>query len=346
MDNLKSLVLKHLSSRHGALLDAWTKTGNHPSGTTVENHCDMVYSLALLGELPAIASAAVDRFRELILAADLPGWSTRDVAEARLSVHNCAYLLGALNLLEQRFSGVFASALGSRRFRPEQLIDMRTCVPRFPRKWAHHNWRVSHWLGGVPSIILSLEASGANGADEVEGLSARVREAVSGLMDPSTGMIRAYRSDILQRLFRIAYGFRHSPDLGDLGGVAHILWIDHASGRRYLALPEIHAEASRLFQSREPFMEAVPYCLDFDVVQALRTSAQQLGVDSLQDRERAFLMMSDIEKFFEQPTAGYTLHKIPGALATYHECGLLVGEVSLRQLELAPIDIISAAKWL
>ena len=94
-------------------------------------------------------------------------------------------------------------------------------------------------------------------------------------------------------------------------------------------------------------MERVPYCLDFDIVQLARTaaSADPVRAEKLRDRARTF--ERDLIGFF---TGGapdsYTLHKLPGALATLHECALICGDEQMAELAIAPIDIIADAYWI
>lgn len=344
MANLVSDALKYLSGRHGRLFDFWTN-GHHIPEASIEEHCDMVYSLFLLGETAAISSLAVRAFLDYARTLALPGWHSPAAAGSSISVHNCAYLFGALNLLGTRFTDLYAPVLEGREFRLHDLVEKKTLRPRFPSKWSHHNWRVSHWLGGIPSILLSLESSVPDKLKS-PGISAQVRVAVDGLMDPSTGLIRAYRSAALQRLFRLAYSLKHNPDLGDVGGVAHILWIDHVLGRRYIAVQQIRDAAAKLLLAHRPFMEQVPYCLDFDIVQALRTSSMQMDGASSQEIFRASELMEALADYFSNPAPSYTLHKVPGALAAYHECALLAGYSELPGTCITSIDIIKFANWL
>ncbi len=344
MTPFKTNVRKHLSQQHATLLAFWTGDGQRPQAS-IENHCDMVYSLFLLGDLDDVSPSAVDAFCELAAKTRLPGWKTTEVLEEGISVHNCAYLFGTLNLLGTRFPGLYAKVLAGRTFHLAELADPQTLRPVFSAKWAHHNWRVSHWIGGVPSILVSLEANVPHLLPRT-GLAASCRDAVDALMDPRTGLLRAYRSDLLQKMFRIAYGLRHAPDLGDMGGVAHVLWVDHVMRRRYMAVEAIRAEASRLLLGNSPFMEKVPYCLDFDIIQALRTAAEQSTPATALERDRARALMRSIEAFFENPSEGYTLHKIPGALATHHECALLVETSNSPASGGEPLDVIKAANWL
>lgn len=342
--SLKQKAIRHLERHHSELYGFWMGSNAIPQ-VSLEAHCDLVYSLFLLGSVNEIHPSAVTAFGDYARALHLPCYG--ESGPATVSVHNCAYLFGALNLLRRDGEPhPLAAVVDVRKLSLQGLVDPATQLPLFPAKWTHHNWRVSHWLGGIPSLLLSLERSGMGLPSDFDGISGKVRSVLSALVDNQTGLIRAYKSQAVQRLFRIAYGLRHDPDLGDLGGIAHILWVDHALGRRYTAPDNLLSLATDQFLSRAPFMEKVPYCLDFDIVQIVRTAAEQLGVENEASRQRARAMMGAIDDFFDNPSSTYTLHKLPGALATYHECALLCGE-GITWLESGqPVDIIQHANWL
>lgn len=342
--SLKEGVLRFLESRHTDLYKFWTGHQALPNAS-IQDHCDVIYSLFLIGAVCEVPAASIERFCSLAAKADLPGWKARQ-AGAGLSVHNCAYLFGSLNLLAPNPGDLYDLILAGRDKDLPSLIDPETSLPQFPAKWTHHAWRVSHWLGGVPSVLLSLERSGSKVASYFAGTAERTRNAVERLIDQETGLIRAYKSALLQKIFRTLYRIRHNPDLGELGGIAHILWIDHVLGRRYTASAALLQSSSELFNAHTPYMESVPYCLDFDIVQIVRTASQQLGVTNSRDIGRATDMMEHIERYFDAPDDHYILHKVPGALAAYHECSALAGSSSPLTLDGRPIDIIKQAYWL
>jgi hypothetical protein len=324
----------------------WTGKGVLPQAASVEAHCDVVYALYLLGLDETIAPSAVQDFAVLLASRELPGFAARSDAKP-LSVHNCAYAFGALNFLSDRFPGLYDLVLSGRTLDLARIVDPVTHAPVFPPKWSHHTWRVSHWIGGVPSILLSLSRSGSACAAQCEALLVPVRQAVNAWLDPETGRLKAYQSEIVQQVFRRFYALRHDPDLGDLGGVAHILWFDHATGRSYAGARGLLAQASRLFAQHRPFMERVPYCLDFDIVQIVRTAGVQVGQNDAADLRRAKALMLDIEAFFAKgDTAGYSLHKFTGALAAYHECALTLDRKTVFASTLLPVDIIKKAYWI
>jgi len=82
------------------------------------------------------------------------------------------------------------------------------------------------------------------------------------------------------------------------------------------------------------------------VIQIVRTaSPSPAALSGL--RSRARQLAEDISTFFETGlTHEYGLHRLPGALATQHECALITGDRTVHGLEMAPIDIIPAAGWI
>ncbi len=340
---MKSETLAYLQAHHSALLAFWTTGAPAPVDASVEQHCDMVYTLFLIGELGRVQKSAALGFAEILQTRKLPGWTGGDGAP--LSVHNCAYAFGTLNLLAPLHGDLYAKALNAKKAAFEEIVDEAKALPRYPKWLAHHNWRVSHWIGGAPSILWSLGQSALPDAPAYKALADRILVGADACLDAKTGLIKLYKVEAAQKLFRLLYGARHDPDLGDVGGVAHILWVNHAAGRDYTATQALAKQASDLFHMHKPFMETVPYCLDFDVVQILRTAQQQLNTTSATDQQRASEMMRDIETFYATKlTSSYTLHKVPGALATYHECAM-IAQTPAGDLG-APIDIIQHAYWL
>src|SRR5690606_28334795 len=131
-------------------------------------------------------------FLTLLDGYQLSGW-TIDGATNSLNVHNTAYVLACLNVLPGSKTARYERLLERRTAAPDELFDAATWMPRYPAKWGHHSWRVSHWLGGTPSILLSLERSGAREAQPFLGTSSRVRAAVDRIIDCRTGLLKAYR---------------------------------------------------------------------------------------------------------------------------------------------------------
>lgn len=343
---VKAALHAYLKSYHRSLYDFWLGVSDEsPSENSIQDHCDLLYTLYLLGDEGLIDVRAVKKFGDVIRQVRLPGVSFGAPAVQEVSVHNFAYVLGALNILRSLNHDIYENVFRDAEFLPEQLVNLQTSRPHFPRKFTHHGWRVSHWLGGVPSILLSLSRSGTRLAEPAGALFVKVLEEVNtALIDRRTGFIKAYKSDFLQIVFKKLYGFRHDPHLGDIGGVSHIIWINHVVGRNYVNAAALYESSVSEFLSRQPFMERVPYCLDFDVVQMVRTAGLQAGVDFGPIKARAQAMLSDISSFMcKADWEGYSLHKIPGALATYHESGLVL---SSDPSSPAFMDIIEVAFWL
>ena len=265
-----------------------------------------------------------------------------------VGIHGTAYALGTLNLLTAsrlcRLNDIFAL----RDWNIEELLHPRTLLPRWPARYSHHSWRVSHWIGGVPSILKSLWTlvpflAKQNKLPTVEG----VLERADSLIDGKTGLLRAYKFTPLQALFRLLYRLRHDPKVGDVGGIAHLHWVNYASGRMpYRANDALFARAWKVLQ-RKPFIEAVPYCIDFDAIQLVRTAIPAMHDLRAQFELRALKYADDLCRFYAKRLDGdYPLHKLPGGLATLHECALATGEARVRGLEIPPLDIARKAYWI
>ncbi|NBB83867.1 MAG: hypothetical protein GVY28_10730 [Alphaproteobacteria bacterium] len=332
----------------------WTGAGASAESAVpaVIDLVDGLYALRLIGAMDRIAADAPDRFAAALrakgLAAGLSAAEAGQAAAEPLGVHTTAYALGALTLLaaagHDRFDAVLAP---EGTWRLDTLIDPASRRPRFPKKWAHHTWRVSHWVGGAPSILLSLErarperARGAGAPPVIDVLA-----AADALIDAETGLLRCWNSRLVQAAFRAAYRLRHDPAAGDIGGIVHLHWVNHATGRAYKAGDRLRQRAEALMLDNEPFMEAVPYCLDFDVVQIVRTGRPD-GTFPRPIADRAARYGREVAGFLgERAGDGYTLHKLPGALATVHEAARITGAATVDGLGLAPIDIIAEAHWL
>lgn len=329
-----------LDARRPALWRFWRGASDaSPAGVPLIEHCDAVYVLHLTGRLGDVAPATAEAFAARVADTPLAGQTPDGRPGDPAGVHLTAYLLGALNLLALHGRAVHAAALKPASFEVGRLIG-GDGLPRWPAAWSHHVWRVSHWVGGAPSILLSLAEHAPEACPEADGtLVDRVLEACDRLIDDD-GFLRTYRSAAVQRLFRLAYRLRHDPGLGAVGGIAHLHWVNHARGRPHHRGERLFArtlEAAR----RRPFMERAPYCLDFDVAQILRTS----GGDAARPRLAAY--QDDLVAFFARPLPPeMTPHKLPGALATAHECALALGRDAVPGLDVPPRDIIGDARWL
>ncbi|MEM9626358.1 MAG: hypothetical protein AAGA21_09000 [Pseudomonadota bacterium] len=354
---LMERVLDYLRSHHG---DIWSllldgRDEIDPERDVLQDINDVIYCLYLLDWPVQPSTVGVEALTRRIKSVNLAGGLNGQQAERTLSVHGTAYTLGALALLKTRGHDVFGEVLTPQSWSLDRLIDPATLLPVWPAKWSHHTWRVSHWVGGSLAILHELwrnmpEACEAHRAPAVGD----VLQAVDGLIDERTGVLACYRSRLLQMAFRQAYRLRHDPLLGDIGGVVHVHWVNYAHRRPFKAGERLFDLARSAMLDRWPFMEAVPYCLDFDVVQIVRASApsdlptRELG--ALRTRATAYAL--DIKRFLsDELTATYGLHKLPGALATMHECVLINPSIFLDDIGLStgsgrPKDIMSEVAWL
>jgi hypothetical protein len=307
-------------------------------------HADYIYSLILMGNESHLLSEPASRFATAVENAPLTG---RIEYNQRFGPHLSAYILGALNLLANKGHDYRTSVLSAIKLNLDLLIDRDTQLPRWPRLWAHHIWRVSHWLGGIPSILLSF-ARHAPQKTISEGFINAILDACDKyILSDETGLMRPYRSDFLQKIFRMTYKLRHNPNHGDIGGLVHIHWTNHATGRPYIAASKL-IDRCLIDLKKRPFLENSPYCLDFDYIQLLRTSIEQQPATQREGAvSRAEDYISDIVIFLSKiPAHGYSLHKLPGALAVLHEATLLLRADIVPGLRCKPIDVIKTAYWL
>ena len=341
-------VFAYLEAHHAAALRLVTQGGS-VEGVALQDACDLIYSLVLLGRADLLSAAGGRAFAALTHTRRLAGGlNTVATAEAPAAiVHLTAYALGALALLRHAGHDVSADALDAPRWSLDALVH-KDGLPRWPAQWSHHGWRVSHWVGGAPSILFNLRRLAPQRADaQAAPAPAAVPEAADRLVDPRTGLLKCYRSDLVQKAFRALYRLRHDPDAGDVGGVVHLHWVNWASGRMpYKAADKLFARAKGVY-ARQPFIEATPYCLDFDVIQIVRTAAPSPADIDAGVKARAQAFLDDVASFMEtQLDADYAIHKLPGALATQHEAALILGQAQVAHLDTPAVDIIKLAGWI
>lgn len=338
-------VLSYLRRHAPEALGFWTVT-NSTARPDMLAVCDTFYSLKLIGALDLLAPDAAMRFALLLSEHRLPGGIGHGMGPP-LGIHKTAYALGVLNFLADHGQPVHQDVLRADGWRNAELLDHRH-RPRWPWYFAHHAWRVGHWIGGIPAIVLSLwrlapEKAAHNRLPSPQS----VLHSSDTLLDHDTGLFRAYRIEALQQAFRTLYRMRHDPDAGALGGVAHLHWGNYAAGRLpYKAAPALFDRTWSLMQ-RRPFMESVPYCLDFDILHLARTSIPEKDHRAAALEARVYDFADDIHRFYGSRLDGdYTLHKLPGGLAALHECALTAGAQSVPGLDIAPVDVAREAYWI
>jgi hypothetical protein len=307
--------------------------------------CDTLYCLKLIGRMDLVAPDAAARFAALLNGYRLAGGIGKGSGPP-LGVHRSAYVLGALNLLAGLGLPTHGDVVRPSGWALREILDGR-CV-RWPWYLAHHAWRIGHWIGGIPSIMLSLwrhvpELAHSNGLP----YPATVLRNSDKLIDAQTGLFHIYRAELVQRAFRGLYRMRHDPDAGDIGGIAHLHWCNYAAGRMpYKASPALFERAWALMQ-RRPFMEEVPYCLDFDVVQIARTAIPQGDARAGRLQVRVDAYAAALLDFYDSRLDDtYDLHKLPGGLAALHECAIAAGNARVPGLEIPPVDIAKEAHWI
>jgi hypothetical protein len=344
--SLHQNILSYLQRHAPDALGFWTVAGTavRPELLAV---CDTFYSLKLIGALERLAPDAGQRFALLLGAYRLAGGIGYGQGRV-LNVHKTAYALGVLNFLAAHGRPVQQEALRDEGWRNRELLDHRH-RPRWPWYFTHHAWRVGHWIGGIPAIVLSLwrlapEQALHNRLPSPE----TVLDSSDALIDRHTGLFRAYRIEAVQKAFRALYRVRHDPEAADLGGIAHLHWGNYAAGRLpYKAAPALFDRTWALLERRRPFMERVPYCLDFDVLHLARTAIPEDDHRMPALEARVGDYAGDIHRFYDSDLdGGYALHKLPGGLAALHECALTARKATVPGLDIAPVDVAREACWI
>lgn len=341
-EHIADRVVHFLEHRHRT---AWTYWTSADTPAQLLDLCDVAYSLRLVDRLDCITPDAPHRFAALLRSTRLKGGVSGENAGPSADIHLTAYALGVLNLLRNVAPGLHDAVFDPSGWRFDELIDAKTLCPRWRRVLSHHSWRSSHWVGGAPSILLSLsraapDAYARHGGPPV----ADVLAATDKLLDPRTGFLKLYHSRTLHAAFNTIYRLRHEPRAAEIGGVAHVHWINYVLGRPYVASESLWRSAVDTLP-RARFMEATPYCLDFDILHIVRTAAANERALSIAGPIKRYAQ--SLEAFYGAPLSqDYRLHRLPGGLAALHECALLLGAKRTPGLATAPIDIISEAYWL
>lgn len=355
---LAEVLLKQIEERWPAASALWNRwcSRNALSRIPAQDLCDIVYTLYFL-DWPRRPSAAGISSLCARLADFRPKARLFGKGETPLDVHGTAYVLGALTLLAQVQPDLLERMLHRRGWVADDLIEVATALPRWPARWSHHGWRVGHWIGGACAICAILEARvpelyRANGFPS----SLAVLERTEDLIDLSTGFLRCYgwgRSAALVHVtFNTLYALRHNPICGEIGGVVHVHWVNYFLGRPIKGAGPLYRIAMRELMTTQPFIERVPYCLDFDLIQITRIIHESRGKPLAKElRQRLLDYMRALVVFVRGPLpADYSLHKIPGSLAALHECLLFLkgegGSDPDAHGHLAPRDIMREVTWL
>lgn len=341
---MKSAIETYLDHNANKIKLFW-KTGNSEvlESGALQDHADYIYIRTLLGDDNWLCNSAVDKYANVISKSPISG---RVGVNEHFLPHLSAYLLGSLNLLADAGFDVRGKVLSAMQLDLNLLIDIETFLPKWPKKWSHHTWRVSHWIGGIPSILLAFAKHGNEHQVNIELVTKVLCACDRHLIQEKTGLMKAYKSEALQRVFRLLYRLRHNPDHGDIGGLVHIHWINYVNERPYVAVDNL-LDIGMEHMEKRPFFEKAPYCLDFDYVQLIRTSLEQTQhSNDHRIKVRMAELQQDLVAFFNSiPLEGYSLHKLPGALATLHEACLIL-DSKVPSFGTKPIDIIQKANWL
>lgn len=304
---------------------------------------DYVYVAVLLGRPEMISLEAVDRYIEFSKEAPYYG---RSKVKNKYLPHTTAYCFGTLHLLETYRENAINQVLSSVEFDYRNCWQSGSNLPYWPVLWSHHTWRVSHWIGGIPAILLTI-ARCKNDSIVDELFLNRVLSACDDeLLDDRTGLLKVYKSSLLQKIFRQLYKLRHDPEVGDVGGLVHLHWVNY-NLERELKAPKNLIDKCLHDMRKRPFVESAPYCLDFDYLNLLRIAVAQTNYRKNEAQERIVVYAQDVLDFFSRPLPEkYGFHKLPGALAVLHEAALITESDKVVGLGIPPVDIINKAYWL
>jgi len=153
MKMLSDNVMGYLRSRAPEALDFWTVKGSGARPDALAA-CDTLYSLNLIGRMDLLAADAGERFTGLLKDHSLAGGIGKG-SGPELGVHKTAYALGVLHILADSGQPVQEQVLRKDDWQKDKLLD-EAHRPRWPWYFSHHAWRVGHWIGGIPAIVLSL----------------------------------------------------------------------------------------------------------------------------------------------------------------------------------------------
>jgi hypothetical protein len=338
-------VNRYLTTNHPFLLDFWQrgKCGKFPS-TELLSHADYVYIMWLLGEDANFDSHASETFLDIIAKQALFGKNVG--AQQSKSPHMTAYLLGASNILANCGFDRRDVIYNEFTLDLDYMLQLDTHLPRWPPKWSHHIWRVSHWIGGIPAILLNLARFDPK-RQVTEADVHNVLEACDRYLISDAGLLRTYQSELLQTAFRLFYRLRHDPRHADIGGIAHLHWVNYALGRPSKGGRRLLDWTTHLLEDKIPFIEKSPYCLDFDFVQLQRTLlTEHPSYNNSRILERADRFSTGIQDFLDTLPDRYALHRLPGALAALHEVSLMRALDVVPSIGISPRDVIKTAFWL
>lgn len=176
-----------------------------------------------------------------------------------------------------------------------------------------HQWRGSHTFGGICAIQYYLKKYDfPTNLDLLHYYQDQI--STDGLLNLT--------NPVVSICFDSLYVLRHRPDTAKFGAVAHLYWMFDRKNLHQVDSLSVLTAINALVNS-DGSVEAIPYCLDYDLLYILRfflesenkkTEAYQVSILTLNKcGHRIYnFIMSNSSKFW--------LHAIPGALAALQVC--------------------------
>ena len=344
--SVSEACLKFMGERYQEPFGYWSQTAKKPiNKDDLMSYCDVIYSLYFLNWPIEIQKNQITGFIKMVFELKLYGSKISQTDEFDCNCHLSAYLLGTVQLLRHAFPDVTSEIKMNMEWDFKRILDNNN-IPKFPSKFTHHSWRVSHWLGGVPSIILNVYRETQD--ENYKQLLNSVLNSLEEQAIDDNGLIKVHKSKFLHSIFRTLYKIKHSPKIGDIGGIVHILWVYHFLGKGYKANDNLLDYSVSLVDLNKRFMEGAPYCIDFDFIQLIRTAASK-DVDNISKYENIFNHFNvEVTRYLTDEVNAcdsFTLHKLPGALATLAETRLALQQIREETFE-RRFDVIKVAAWL
>lgn len=277
------------------------------------SHADKVY-IQYISDTKIFSKEELQFVRESIIESqDIEGYISDSKAnKSHNKFHSTAYALATLSLID--------SLTESRTEYKKILTPLHASLDPTIGKVENlgllnraHQWRGSHTFGGICAIQYYLKKHDfPTNLDLLHYYQDQI--STDGLLNLT--------NRVVSKCFDSLYVLRHRPDTAKFGAVAHLYWMFERKNLQQVDSQSVLTAINSLVNS-DGSVEAIPYCLDYDLLYILRffletenktTEAYQASIQTLNKcGHRIYnFIMSNSSKFW--------LHAIPGALAALQVC--------------------------